>query len=76
MNRTQRAIKKSLRLAMNSKKREKRFAIAEMKDSYMDNASNKAVRDLLKEEKDLREWHRKCLNDYSSQNKSKEVLTI
>ncbi len=76
MNRTQRAVKKSLRLAMNSKKKEKQRAIAEMKDSYMDNTSNKAVRDLLKEEKGLKEWHRKSIADYSSQNKSKEALAI
>ena len=74
MNRTQRAIKKQCHKAMNEKKREKRFALAEMRDSTgFYNDYGKQVTSLSKEEKGLKKWHREMLNDYTSQNTILEV---
>ena len=67
MNRTQRAIKKQLHKAMNEKKREKRFALAEMRDHYGHKESRETVKDLSKQEKGLKKWHRQILDDYNSQ---------
>ena len=74
MNRTQRAIKKQCHKAMNEKKREKRFALAEMRDSTgFYNDYGEQVTSLSKEEKGLKKWHREMLNDYISQKNILEV---
>ena len=75
MNRTERAIKKKCRLAMRAKKSEKRRAIAEMRDYIgFDSGYCETVTELAKEEKKLREWHRKTLNDYTSRKNTLEVV--
>ena len=72
MNRTQRAVKKQLRQTMNQKKAEKRRAICEMKDSYL---KQNMVHDTLKNEKELKAWHRQIINDYGRAYSNKEALT-
>ncbi len=75
MNRTQRAIKKQCRLAMNAKKAEKRRALAELRDSiaFYDEGYSEEVKSLSKEEKGLKKWHRDMLKDYTSRNNTLEV---
>ena len=76
MNRTERAIKKKCRLAMKAKKAEKHRAIAEMRDYIgFDSGYCETVTEIAKEEKGLREWHRKTLNDYTSRKTTSEVAT-
>lgn len=76
MNRTERAIKKKCRLAMNAKKAEKHRAIAEMRDYIgFDNGYCETVTEIAKEEKGLKEWHRKTVSDYSSRKNTLEVAT-
>ncbi len=67
MNRTERAIKRACKRALISKKREKRIAIFEMRDAgwYNKNEKKSKVTSLSKEEKGLKKWHRKMLEDYT-----------
>ncbi len=79
MNRTERAIKKKCRLAMNAKKAEKNRAIAEMKDALAFhgnvaiNPDYLEVNRIVKDEKCLKSWHRKTISDYTSRKNKLEV---
>ena len=78
MNRTQRAIKRKCRKIQNDIKKKKRIALFEVMDStsLFDNASDN-LSEVVKEEKGLRSWHRKCVEDYSgSKNLTKEVNLV
>ncbi len=74
MNRTERAIKRSLKRTMHEKKREKRLALAEMRDTswYGRDRKRKELSEKAREEKALKAWHRKIMNDYTRRNSSKE----
>ncbi len=72
MNRTQRAIKKACKQALKGKKREKRIAVMELREYslYEREKKKKEVTRLAREEKGLREWHRKMLDDYTCRKNS------
>ena len=67
MNRTQRAIKKSLKRTMQGKKKEKRLALVEVREGsfYDRNRKRSKLSELAREEKGLKKWHRKILEDYT-----------
>ncbi len=74
MNRTQRAVKKSCKQARDYVKHRKNEALAEMRDSTsFYNGHNEELAEAVKEEKGLKSWHRKCVADHSSRNKTPEV---
>lgn len=78
MNRTQRAIKRKCRKIQDNIKRKKRQAIYEVMDntSFFNDRSEE-LSNVVKEEKGLRSWHRKCVEDYSgSKNLTKEVNLV
>ncbi len=74
MNRTERAIKRSLKRAMHEKKREKRLALEEVRAlSFYDRESKKrALSERAREEKALKVWHRKIVDDYTRRSSLKE----
>lgn len=81
MNRTQRAIKKACHKAFDHAKREKRMALYEMKEvSFyygMDGFGKKAenLKSAVRNEKSLKSWHRKMVQDYAGNNSRQEVQT-
>lgn len=72
MNRTERAIKKSLKKTMQGKKREKHLALAEAQEHSFFDCKRKSdeLSKLVKEEKGLKKWHRKILEDYTRRLKT------
>ena len=78
MNRTQRAIKRQNRKILNDKKREKRNAVHAMTTTYSmyGGSEQKRAAECAKDEKALRAWHRKILNDYICQNNTLEVAEV
>ncbi len=77
MNRTQRAVKKACHKAFDHAKREKRQALHERNESYWKDFANKAtnLKEKVKEEKGLKAWHRKMVQDYAGNITAKEIMT-
>ncbi len=81
MNRTQRAVKKVCHKAFDHAKREKRQALYESKEVpfYVgtDGFGKKAekLKSAVRNEKSLKVWHRKMVQDYAGNNSIKEVRT-
>lgn len=76
MNRTQRALKKSCHKAFDQVKRKKRMALYDRNDASWRDFSEKSekLKAAVKEEKELKAWHRKIVQDYAA-IKSKEEKT-
>ena len=74
MNRTQRAIKKSCRKAFDHAKREKRQARYERNEAgiFDMDKKRKKLQQAVREEKDLKAWHRKCVERYAGNNLKEE----
>lgn len=78
MNRTQRAIKRSCKESLDFIKRQKRETLSELREntSFYNNCSEDLA-SVVKEEKGLKKWHRKCVaENHSSLNLSLEAGLI
>ena len=75
MNRTQRAIKKSCHKAFDHAKREKRQALYERNEAgwFNKDEKRKKLQQAVREEKDLKAWHRKCVERYAGNNLKEEI---
>ena len=75
MNRTQRAVKKACHKAFDSAKREKRQALYERNESSWKDFTKKAtnLKEKVKNEKGLKTWHRKMVQDYAVKTSVKEI---
>ncbi len=77
MNRTQRAIKKSLHRTFDHAKRQKRQALYERNEAStpLSRAEKREkLQQAVRNEKDLKTWHRKIVQDYAG-NTLKEEKT-
>ena len=75
MNRTQRAAKKACHKAFDDAKRQKREAVTERKAHLLwdyGNKTAKKLKDAVKNEKSLRKWHRKIVQDYATRTLKEE----
>ncbi len=76
MNRTQRAVKKACHKAFDHAKREKRMRLHERNDSGWDfEVKSRELKDAVTNEKKLKVWHRKMVQDYAVNNSVKEIKT-
>ena len=74
MNRTQRAVKRKLKKALKALKCDKHRALGELRGNpFYDHVKKvSALSALVREEKGLKEWHRKILTDYACPTSVKE----
>ena len=74
MNRTQRAIKKACHKAFDHAKREKRQALYERNEAgwFDKDKKREKLQQAVREEKDLKAWHRKCVEKYAGNNLREE----
>lgn len=77
MNRTQRAIKKACHRAFDHAKREKRLALYSRNEAGWGDFGKKAeaLKEAVRDEKSLKAWHRKMVQDVVAVNTSKEEKT-
>lgn len=73
MNRTQRAVKRACHKAFASAKREKHMALYERNDAAWNfGDKSEELKAAVKNEKALKAWHRKMVQDYAVKTFSKE----
>lgn len=83
MNRTQRAVKKACHKALDYAKKQKKFALFESKNSSYDfwyqiqcrQRVTDNLKNAVKNEKELKKWHRKMVQDYAVKPIVKEEKT-
>ena len=76
MNRTQRKVKRICHQAFSHAKREKRQALyARNEAGWSFGDKSEALKAALKNEKALKVWHRKMVQDYAGNYSSKEEKT-
>ena len=61
MNRTERAIKRQLKAVQNNARKKKHSAINQLVESYGFVKSGPSTSEILKEEKNLKKWHRQIM---------------
>ncbi len=76
MNRTQRAVKRQCHKAFASAKRNKRMALHERNDATWNfGDKSEELKAAVKNEKGLKAWHRKMVQDYAVKTTEKELKT-
>ncbi len=77
MNRTERAIKRQNRKALERIKKEKRFHLETYREAsfYSKERRKEELVESIAQEKSLPAWHRQIMNDYACKNKTKELKT-
>lgn len=78
MNRTQRAVKKACHKAFDDAKKQKHKAVTERRAHLLWDYGNKTAENLkeaVKNEKSLKAWHRKIVQDYAVKSSVKEEKT-
>lgn len=77
MNRTQRAVKRTCHKALNAKRRTKHEKLYERNEAGWKNFEKKSeeLKAAVTDEKKLKIWHRKMVQDYAVKNSAKEIKT-